>query len=1042
MWRFVIIILFLLWRRMWTYNLTMCFIWEDDSFFSSFNRSAAVVDIGIQHANDAILPEELRVRTVYHSSGLSCGKTMYAVVSKVYDMLNSGVKCNAFLGPSCPHTAAALYGFAENLRIPMFGLPAGGAWALQVDSQDADFDLILYPVYGYGDMTDFLLALLDRFKYQHLTIFQDDSYAFFSTVVEPLMRMIRLRNRRLHDNIVVTIVKSLEMDIEQYAPLLRAASDRSRVFILLCHADGIREIMISAHQHGFTNGEHLYIAIELYDLHYWGKINPVQKDAYDTIAADAFSSLLLLGFDDENEEYDHEFAREIKMTARKKYGYLFNPLEPIDPVLAGMYESILMYTSTVTELHTLGGNYTDGYDIVHKIFNSTFNSFQGSQFWMGDDGERDRTFNVEYYNKAAKQFEIFLHYDQHTTEIFHLVHNIRWPSANGLLPPDEPVCGYRGDKCISTGPSSGVLAAVVVVPLLFVFGVSAVAAFVFIKLWKIRSAYNPNWWRIMDEELDIKMDRTGSESRKTLRSVSTGGTHVSSMMVDILAAFNGTLVELTDLSVVMKAPTNDLIEQLNLIKKVDHANCQHVIGISLRSDGICHYLVGELCPKGCLTDILESEMLKLDWFFKNSLIRDVVHGMTYLHTTEIHSHGFLSSQTCLIDSRFTLKVADYGLPFSRRESDLAPPRPAKQVQSLTVYLWRAPELLRQTMPPKGTQKGDVYSFAIILQQIILRSGPFELPSDPLELSEAEIIQEVIAANIPPVRPRVPRASCSNELYDLMERCWEEIPVERPTFPKIKDQLKRIIGNVGDNIVDLLLKRMEQYAVDLEQKVADQTQQFMDEKNRSEQLLSQLLPKSVAAQLTKGVQVDPEAYESVSIFFSDIVGFTTIAARGTPMAVVELLNNLYTFFDSVLEKFDVYKVETIGDAYMVSSGLPVRNGNRHAAEIASMALALMARIVSFQVPHRPQEHIQIRAGANSGPCVAGIVGLKMPRYCLFGDTVNVASRMESTGEAMKIQITEETKFLLDDIGGFFMIERGPVEVKGKGQLITFWLISQH
>ena len=102
--------------------------------------------------------------------------------------------------------------------------------------------------------------------------------------------------------------------------------------------------------------------------------------------------------------------------------------------------------------------------------------------------------------------------------------------------------------------------------------------------------------------------------------------------------------------------------------------------------------------------------------------------------------------------------------------------------------------------------------------------------------------QVIAANIPPVRPRVPRSACSNELYDLMERCWEEVPVERPTFPKIKERLKKVIGDVGDNIVDLLFRRMEQYAMDLELKVAEKTQQFMDEKTRSEQLLSQLLPK--------------------------------------------------------------------------------------------------------------------------------------------------------------------------------------------------------
>lgn len=117
----------------------------------------------------------------------------------------------------------------------------------------------------------------------------------------------------------------------------------------------------------------------------------------------------------------------------------------------------------------------------------------------------------------------------------------------------------------------------------------------------------------------------------------------------------------------------------------------------------------------------------------------------------------------------------------------------------------------------------------------------------------------------------------------------------------------------------------------------------------------------------------------------------------PLQVVNLLNDLYTLFDGIIGNYDVYKVETIGDAYMVVSGLPKTNGILHAGEAASMSLHLLDAIRKFRIRHRPNDTLKLRIGLHSGSCVSGVVGQKMPRYCLFGDTVNTASRMESTGQ---------------------------------------------
>ncbi|KAI9206702.1 adenylate and guanylate cyclase catalytic domain-containing protein [Polychytrium aggregatum] len=209
--------------------------------------------------------------------------------------------------------------------------------------------------------------------------------------------------------------------------------------------------------------------------------------------------------------------------------------------------------------------------------------------------------------------------------------------------------------------------------------------------------------------------------------------------------------------------------------------------------------------------------------------------------------------------------------------------------------------------------------------------------------------------------------------------------------------------------------------------------------KADDILSQMLPPAIQVQLMAGQPIVPEAFDQVTVFYSDICGFTEISSKSTPMQMVQLLNSLYTTFDGIISKYDAYKVETIGDSYMVASGVPHRNNDRHACEIADMALHLLSAISTFSLPDRPELKLRMRIGMHSGPVVAGVVGLKMPRYCLFGSTTADASRMESSGQPMRIQVSETTYKLLQRDGSYELVCRTdrPADVKVR----SYWLVGK-
>ncbi|NJL62142.1 MAG: adenylate/guanylate cyclase domain-containing protein [Methylacidiphilales bacterium] len=212
--------------------------------------------------------------------------------------------------------------------------------------------------------------------------------------------------------------------------------------------------------------------------------------------------------------------------------------------------------------------------------------------------------------------------------------------------------------------------------------------------------------------------------------------------------------------------------------------------------------------------------------------------------------------------------------------------------------------------------------------------------------------------------------------------------------------------------------------------------------QSENLLLNILPQAIAQRLKKnqptgnnlaGSSLIADGYSDATVMFADIVGFTDLSGRIPPQKLVDLLNQIFSRFDLLAETYKLEKIKTIGDAYMVVGGLPQPRSD-HAIAIACMALDMLDAIAQFNLD--TGESFQIRIGINSGAVVAGVIGIKKFIYDLWGDTVNIASRMESHGVPGRVHVSAATFELLE--GSFLLEERGTISVKGKGEMQTYWL----
>jgi class 3 adenylate cyclase len=250
--------------------------------------------------------------------------------------------------------------------------------------------------------------------------------------------------------------------------------------------------------------------------------------------------------------------------------------------------------------------------------------------------------------------------------------------------------------------------------------------------------------------------------------------------------------------------------------------------------------------------------------------------------------------------------------------------------------------------------------------------------------------------------------------------------------KLPDQIELIARiRVHSDAYRRLLERNAAFAA-LERSLAELKQ----EREKSERLLRNILPERIADRLKNGESSIADSFQSVTVLFADLSGFTEFSQHCDARHLVGLLDEIFSAFDHLANTHGVEKIKTIGDAYMAVAGLPVPRED-HAAAVANMALGMLEAFRNVMTKHGLS--LAVRIGIHSGPVVAGVIGRHKFSYDLWGDTVNLASRMESHGAPWRIHVSEPTRSLLGD--RFRFADRGEVAVKGKGQVRTFFLLGR-
>ncbi|CAC5381930.1 ANPRA [Mytilus coruscus] len=870
----------------------------------------------------------------------------------------SNFEPDLFLGPPCSSAMRGVAQLASYWRRPVFGWVSN-----DIEFRNRTIYSTLIRLLGpLNKLPNVMRYVSKMFKWKRFSMIHDEAAPYVAVAAA------------IAENKDTTIKSTHEvsgrMDDTHIESIFQQVRKYSRILIFAVPKHTLRRYMIVAHRLGMSSGDFAFLCIHG-DLYTWKQLNDEvltddvwrKNDKDDQGARQAFESVLHIIMPTLSEKLSEQFNHLVNKMKDVESNNWINlpPVSASDAYAPYLYDATLTWAIMVDKIMKENKDPSDG-DIMFK---RAVNFYQeGLTNFIVLDAEGDRLLNfwmLDMQENGRFQRIIEIKYGKidvvaNTTQSGDKL--VRW--ANGKYglhnaPPDVPACGFENEHCREDFTNTIVGA---VCGSSFVLVVAIIINIVFRRYRRVQ-LLRSMIWQVKFEDIDfvtallhgsvrnsfknLSRRRTSSNKKKASRTSSgSGGGVISSnssppqfhkpdggAMFGSVAYVRGSLVSVKRVNKGNITMTKDVLHQLNQLMELKQQNVCAFVGASFDPGRIL--LLWEYCPKGSIQDVIWNQNIKLDQMFKFALSLDIVKGLDFVHKSSVQYHGNLKSTNCVVDSRWTCKLTDFGVPSIRYVDRNIQEEPHDKL------LWTAPEVLRNEKV-LDKQKADLFSLGIILKEVFTRSGPYtEFPF----LQPSDIIEKVREVPEGPVfRPliTVDFRKQNPDLFGVIDELWNDDPLHRPSASRAYKVLHRINPSKNLTMIDNMIAILEKYANHLEDLVAERTSELDAEKKKTENLLYRMLPRSVAEDLKAGKQVKAEQFDEATIYFSDIVGFTTICASSTPI-----------------------EVETIGDAYMLASGLPKRNGSRHIREIADCALNILESITTFYIPHQQNQTVRIRIG---------------------------------------------------------------------------------